>query len=134
MGVPELRDCLGAANARMDRVLEALRIASPEALDGCARLIELACREVAGGIREAAGTGGEAALGAAEQTGAGVDRAALSAALELRTRIRQARRLLDNVYRFQARWGESLGSRTGGYLPGGQAAPVRSASRVCLRG
>jgi hypothetical protein len=120
MGATGLTGQLEAATARMDRVLEGLKIASPEVLDGCAGLIELACKELSEVSRGPDGAGGEAG--------------ALPAALQLRTRIRQARRLLDNVDRFHSRLGRMLGARTGGYLPGGQAAPVLSASRVFLRG
>jgi hypothetical protein len=120
MGATALTGRLRAATARMDHVLDGLKAASPDVLDGCAGLIELACQELAGVSGGSDGPGGEPA--------------ALAAALQLRTRVRQARRLLDNVYRFHSRWGQMLGARTGGYLAGGQAAPVPSASRLFLRG
>ena len=67
---------LAAANARMDRVLEGLRTASPEALDSCSGLIELACQDVAGGFREGGGFRGDA----------GAETGVLAAALQLRAR------------------------------------------------
>jgi hypothetical protein len=115
---------LAAATDRMDRVLEGLKAASPEALDGCAALMELACQEVAGGFREPGGLRGAA----------GAETGVLAAALQLRARIQHARRLLDNLNRFHSHWDQLLGAWTGGYLPGGQAAPVRSVNHLCLRG
>ncbi len=115
---------LAAANARMDRVLEGLKTASPEALDGCSCLIELACQDVAGGFREPGGFRGDA----------GAETGVLPAALQLRARIQHARRLLDNLNRFRTQWDQLLGAWTGGYLPGGEAAPVRTVNRLCLRG
>jgi hypothetical protein len=119
MAASELTGRLGAATARMDRVLDGFTDASPEALDGCAGLLELSCRELAGssGWREGVGDAG-----------------ALAEALRLRTRIRLARRLLDAAYRFHSCWGQILGARTGGYLRGGQAAPAPGAIRLFLRG
>jgi len=111
---------LRAAAAHMDRVIGVLTAASPEALEGCAGLIDLACRE----IRAVAVPPG-AAKG---------DTAALAEAQRLRNRIGSARRLLENAYQFHARWGQILGARTGGYVAGGQAAPFRAASRLWLRG
>ncbi len=125
MSATGLTGRLAVATERMDRVLDGLKVASPEALDGCAGLMELACRELAGGF------GGPTPI--ADKTAVG-DVQALAAANGLRHKIRQARRLLDNAYRFHARWGQLLGARTGGYLPGGQAAPVLRANRLCLRG
>jgi len=114
---------LSAATARMELVLSGLKDASPAALDDCANLTEMACQELIGGI-------------AAARTGPDADRdaEALEAALELRARIRQARRLLENVYRFHTGWNRLLGVRAGGYLPDGQAAPFPGAGRLCLRG
>jgi hypothetical protein len=115
-----LADRLRTAAARMDQVLDGLKIASPEVLDHCARLTKQACQDLG---RYSSGPIGDEG-----------DAGALQAALELRARIQQARHLLDSVGRFQTRWGQILGGRTGGYLRGGQVAPIMSASRVCLRG
>jgi hypothetical protein len=113
---PELR--ISAVSARLDDVLDCLQLASMEGLDGCTSLLEHACRELAGiSVEHSAPPG-----------------AALAAAKQLRSKIRQARRLLDNIYRFHAGWARSAGWRTVGYLPGGHAAPMRGASRWCLRG
>ena len=112
-------------SARMDQVLEGLKSPSPQILDGCAGLIELACDGLAGDWPGPPGSTREAASG---------DAAALAAATQLRAKIRRARRLLDNVHRFYERWGQLLGAQTGGYLPGGQAAPLQSGHRLYLRG
>ncbi len=120
MGATGMTGRLRVATVRMDRVLDGLKAASPEVLDGCAGLIELACKELGGVSAGPDAAGGEAG--------------ALAAALQLRTRVRQARRLLDNVYRFHSRGAQMLGARTGGYLPGGQAAPVLRPNRLFLRG
>lgn len=120
MDATGLADRLRTAAARMDQVLDGLRIASPEVLDDCARQIKLACQEL---VRDSGGPiGGDG------------DAGTLKAALELRSKIRQARCLLDNVGRFQTHWGQILGGRTGGYVRGGQVAPIMSASRLCFRG
>jgi hypothetical protein len=113
-------DRISAVNARMDQVLNGLKLASPEALEGCAALLHEACQMLAGISAEPSGTASESGT--------------LSAAKQLRTKIRQARRLLENVYRFHTGWSRLLGSRTVGYLPGGQVAPLPRASRWCLRG
>jgi hypothetical protein len=120
MSATDLAGRLGAASAGMDRVLEGLVVASPEVLEGCAGQIEQVCRQMS----EVSGKPG----------GHRGDTAALAAARQLRTKIQRARRLLDNVYRFHMGWGRLLGARTGGYLPGGQAAPVLSAGRLYMRG
>ena len=113
---------LAAAAGRMEEVLAGLRAGSPEDLNASTGLLELACRELAGeadGLHESS---------PAEKA------AILPAALELRTRIGHARRLLENVYQFHGRWARWLGAHTGGYLPDGQAAPFAGAPRLCLRG
>lgn len=119
MGDTGLAGGLGAATARLERVLDGLRTATPEAVYECAALVEKACRDLAG-AGEAGPTGG--------------DTGELAAAMQLRARIRQARRLLDGFYLFHTRWGQLLGSRTGGYLPGGLAAPVAGIGRLYVRG
>ncbi|HTX35617.1 MAG TPA: hypothetical protein VME43_11360 [Bryobacteraceae bacterium] len=125
MSATGLTGRLAMASERMDRVLDGLKIASPEALDGCAGLLELACQELAGNFGGPTAMAGETAIG---------DVQALAAATGLRHNIRQARRLLNHAYRFHARWAQLLGARTGGYLRGGQAASVPRANRLCLRG
>ena len=114
---------LSAATVRMDLVLSGLKEGLPEALDDCAKLMELTCQELIGGISAARSS-----------HHASRDAGALAAALELRAKIRQARRLLENVYRFHTGWNRLLGARAGGYLPDGQAAAFPGTGRLCLRG
>jgi hypothetical protein len=125
MNASGLTNRLADATDRIEQVLEGLKDPSPQTLQACAGLIEMACRELVEGLRGRTAITPEAATG---------DRNALAAAMQLRNKIRQARLLLSNIHHVYVRWGQFLGARTGGYLPGGQAAPVSGAHRLYMRG
>lgn len=115
---PALR--LRTAVERLESARKELIAASPQSLEGCAGLIERACRELTGISPRSDEIGSRSGTRAA--------------ALELRIQIRHTRRLLDQAWRFHERWGQMLGARTGGYLPGGQAAPMPNRGRLWLKG
>ena len=52
----------------------------------------------------------------------------------LRTEIRTARRLLQNLAGFYRGWERILGSMSAGYTAGGDPAPVTRVGRLCCRG
>jgi len=119
MGREELIERIAAATVHVDGMVDRLQTGSSEAMQDCTGQIESACRDLAG------------AFASPDLCG---DVRALAAALHLRGKICRARRLLENLCRFHEHLGSMIGARIGGYLPGGQAAPLATAERVSLRG
>ena len=119
MGERGIAKGIGVATERLKEVVRGLRLATPDAVNDCAALLERTCRELEGVTGEARPCPGDAAV--------------LAAGLELQNRVKEARRLLDGFYLFHARWDQLLGTRTSGYLPGGRPAPVSGGNRLYVR-
>ena len=113
-------DELRSSSAEVERACALLLAPAPDALDGCAGILEAAAHRLQM-LRPA--------LSAARG-----DPEALSEAWSLQRNARRAGILLANASAYHARWNELLGVKTAGYGYGGQAGEIPRTSRLCVRG
>jgi hypothetical protein len=99
-----------------ERACRILVASSPEALEGCASLLEAAVRS----LRSARVAPG--------------DVQARAEVRHLAAAVRQAGALLQNAADYHGGWNRWLGARTAGYQAGGVPAGMARPASVCLEG
>jgi len=112
-------DRLGKARATMDQVCEWLLSPSPATLDRCSTVLRSAAAELSDPASW---------LGPAHR-----DPQALADAWHLRRALRRAGRLLESAHQYHAGWLRIRSAMTGGYHPGGAAAPLVPLGRINLQ-
>lgn len=117
---PDVLIRLTAARSKVISVCNGLLSPSPEALDGCASLLESAAGELEDCLRSLE----RAAKGCPE----------LEQARGLRTDLRRARHLLQSASNYYSGWQRLLGAMSGGYTACGNPAQLALPARVCLQG
>ena len=117
MTVPEQLRCAGGKATRACRLLET---PTPEALDGCAAILEEAVRSLE-------------ALQADLPLLAG-DPAAMAEAWRLRGAVRRAAALLDRAEKHHRGWQDLVGIMSAGYGPEGRPGESPPPGRISLRG
>lgn len=110
---------LDGARAGLDEACELLLRPSTEALDECAARCQRAAAELAECQPKIHSARGKPEV--------------LAAARRLSAAVRSARRLLENAATYHNRWQALLGALSGGYVRGGEPAPVIHAERFVLR-
>jgi hypothetical protein len=107
---------LEAAQFQVKRVCGILIAPTPEAFNSCQAALETAVFELR------------------EFRSAGPERSHASSLACLRAEVLRAGRLLENLAGFYRGWERRLGTMSGGYITGGNPAPVVRAGRICCRG
>jgi hypothetical protein len=111
---------LQTTRSHLDRVCAMLTAPSPEALDQCSALLEVAGRQLTEWqprLRQSSG-----------------DAPAFEEARRLRTSLLRAGRLLEGASSFHNNWMRLRGAISGGYTERGEPALVDHGSRIFLRG
>ena len=110
---------LTSLRVELDRATSLLVSPTHAALDEAAKLLEAATSQLHL-VRQ--------------DLGSAVEPAARDAARGLQSAVRRTGRVLNAAANFFENWTRSVGAITGGYLPGGEPAPVLRKGRLVVHG
>ena len=120
----QIEEQLRAARLEVDGAIGLLITASPDSLDRCARILEIAGQRLAG-VQPQLQPGSRPSE---ESTGS-----AREEARRLRTSVRQASRLLEGAASFPLIWSRIRDTLCAGYTPCGHPAPPPPRNRISVR-